>query len=82
MPSLQIRNFPDEAYKKLAEKAKADKRSIQQEAAWLLEQSLEFPGLFHKPDWSLVDRIRERMVRSYGEMQDSTPFIRKMRKER
>jgi plasmid stability protein len=82
MPSVQIRNLSQEAYKRLVERAEADKRSIQQEAAWLLEKSLDFPGLFHKPDWTLVDQIRERMAKTYGEMPDSTPFIRKMRDER
>ncbi len=72
MPSIQIRNIPDDVYKRLKERACADKRSLQQEAAWLLERSLELPGLFHKPDWGLVDQIRDRMIRTYGEMPDST----------
>ncbi len=32
-----------------------------------------------KSDWTLVDQIRERMVKAYGEMSDSTAIVRKMR---
>jgi hypothetical protein len=82
MPTIQIRNFSEDGYKLLVERARQDKRSIQQEAAWLLERSLAFPGLFHKSDWTIVDQVRDRMTSTYGKMRDSTPLIRKMRDER
>jgi len=89
MPSIQIRSFSEEAYKKLVERAKQDKRSIQQEAAWLLESSLQvgayspfFTMPIHQPDWTKVDHIRKEMKKRYGTQPDSTPLIREMRDER
>ena len=88
MPSIQIRSFSEEAYKKLVMRAKQDKRSIQQEAAWLLESALlagtcsPFTMPLHQPDWTAVDQIREDMKKRYGTQPDSTPLIREMRDER
>ena len=82
MPSIQIRNLSDEVYKKLASRAKEDRRSLQQEAAWLLEAALAFPGFFHQPRWDAADRVQEAMAQRYGSMPDSTPLIREMRDSR
>lgn len=82
MPSIQIRNLSDEAYSALKARAKVDRRSIQQEAAWVLETMLSFRGRLHQPDWSMVDTVREQMTRRYGVMPDSTPLIRQARDER
>ncbi|MBI2885459.1 MAG: hypothetical protein HYY15_04745 [Candidatus Omnitrophica bacterium] len=83
MPSLQIRNMPEETYANLKARAKLDRRSVQQEAAWLLETILSFPGvLLHQPNWSRVDQVREAMAKRYGAQPDSTPLIRQMRDER
>lgn len=82
MPSIQIRNLSDEAYENLKVKAKADRRSVQQEAAWVLETTLSFHARAHWPDWTLVDAIREQMTHRYGLLPDSTPLIRQMRDER
>jgi plasmid stability protein len=40
MPLLQVRDFPDDVYQKLQEKAKSDNRSIAQETVVLLRDSL------------------------------------------
>ncbi len=82
MATLQIRNLSDETYAALKARAKADRRSLQQEAAWFLETMLSFRGALHQPDWSRVDEVRERMARRYGTLPDSTPVIRRMRDER
>ena len=82
MATLQIRNLSDETYEALKARAKADRRSLQQEAAWFLETMLSFHGALHRPDWSRVDQVRERMARQYGTVPDSTPLIRRMRDER
>ena len=82
MPSIQVRNLSEEAYAALKAKAKLDRRSVQQEAAWVLETALTFRAGLHQPDWSRVDDIRERMTRQYGALPDSTPLIRQMRDER
>jgi plasmid stability protein len=83
MPSIQIRNLSEKVYGQLKKKAKEDKRSIQQEASWLLENALNFQKLFfHAQDWGKVDSIRERMAKEYGVLPDSTSMIRDMRNER
>lgn len=82
MPSIQIRNLSEEAYAALKARAKSERRSIQQEAAWVLETMLSIAGGFHQPDWSRADTIREAMTRRYGVLPDSTPIIRQMRDER
>ena len=82
MPSIQIRNISEEAYTALKARAKAERRSIQQEAAWVLETMLAVPGGLRQPNWTGVDLIRERMAKRYGTLPDSTPLIRQMRDER
>lgn len=82
MATLQIRNLSDETYAALKVRAKTDRRSLQQEAAWFLETMLSFRGELRQPDWSRVDEVRERMARRYGTLPDSTPLIRRMRDER
>lgn len=82
MATLQIRNLSDDTYAALKARAKADRRSLQQEAAWFLETMLSFRGELRQPDWSRVDEVRGRMARRYGTLSDSTPLIRRMRDER
>jgi plasmid stability protein len=89
MPSIQIKNISETTYKKLKERAQADRRSLQQEAAWLLERSLD-NNLFasygsiplHLSDWTAADRIRAGMEKRYGVLPDSTPLVREKRYER
>ncbi len=82
MPTLQIRNLSETVYTALKARAKTDRRSIQQEAAWVLEIMLTSPGGLHRPNWSRVDSLRALMSRRYGTLPDSTPLIRTMRDER
>ena len=82
MPSLQIRNLSEGTYHLLKARAKADRRSLQQEATWLLETMLSIRHALHQPDWHGVDQIRDQMARTYGTLPNSTPLIRKMRDER
>lgn len=89
MPAIQIRNLSEEAYKRLQQRAEQDRRSLQQEAAWILESALQsgapwayFQVPLHQPDWTHVNEVREKMQKRYGTLPDSTPQIRKMRDER
>lgn len=82
MPYIQIRSLSEEAYHRLKTRAKQDRRSIQQEATWLLETSLTFPDLFHAPSWKSVDRVQEDLRKRYGTLPDSTSLIREMRDQR
>ena len=76
MPSLYIRNLPEPVYERLKKRAKSDRRSLQQEAAWLLEKTLETSG------FGGLARLQQEMSRLYGILSDSTPIIRRMRDER
>lgn len=82
MPSVQIRNISEEVYEHLKARAKQDRRSVQQEAAWLLEAMLSFRTGLHRPNWQRVDELYEQMKQRYGTLPDSTPLIREMRDER
>ena len=85
MKTIQIRGLGDDAYELLKQRAKQDRRSLQQEAAWLLEQSVKgavlesykIPG-----DWEKVDAIRRTVLALNGIQPDSTSLIRQMRDER
>jgi plasmid stability protein len=83
MPTIQIRNLSDDVYGKLKQMAKRDRRSIQQEAAWLLEQALNQPKKEDRRElWRITDSIQEAMREKYGELPDSTPDMREARDER
>ncbi len=88
MPTVQIRNVPEETYEKLKIRAKEDRRSLQQEAAWLLELALnsspvlKFPALTVDERWAKTDAMREEMRRRYGVLPASTPDIRAARDSR
>ena len=43
VPTLQIRDFPDSLYGKLAQSAKTERRSLARQATVLLEQALNAP---------------------------------------
>jgi hypothetical protein len=43
MATLNVRDFPDELYKKLQAQAKRERRSVAQEVTWLLSMALNPP---------------------------------------
>lgn len=78
MPTLTIRNLPPDIYDRLKKRAKQHRRSITQEAAFIIEEAL---GKAETPSesWRQVDRLRELIRSRYGTFPDSTPFIREDR---
>ena len=82
MHVIQIRNFPDATYRRLRELAKEERRSLQQEASWLLEKALEIFGRSSLKNWDQVAKTQKEMKLRYGALPDSTPLIRQMRQER
>ena len=82
MPSIQIRNLNQEIYEKLKQRAKKDRRSIQQEAVWIIETSLNHLEKGRSDSWETADLIQKEMREIYGELSDSTPDIREMRNAR
>lgn len=66
MPTLNIKNFPDDIYERLREQAQLQRRSISQEVIHLLSQQvgpqtvrsiLEFQGL-GKETWQDIDAAK------------------------
>lgn len=65
MPTLQIRNIPEELYLKLIESARASRRSLTQEAIILLKKAL---GDKHTTDI-------EMKIRTLEELSDHSEWI-------
>lgn len=78
MPTLTIRNLPPEIYDRLRERAKQHRRSITQEAAFIIEEAV---GKAEAPQesWREVDRLRELIRSKYGTFPDSISLIREDR---
>jgi hypothetical protein len=64
MPSLQIRELPADVYEALSERAKAEHRSLAQQAVVDLRRLSEPEGLERRR--RLLAEIRERMRRGEG----------------
>lgn len=78
MASVTIRDLPEEIYARLRDRAERHRRSITQEAAWILEAVLAEPATPGEA-WAEVERVRDRVRRQYGSFPDSTPDIREDR---
>ncbi len=78
MPTVTIRDLPDEIYERLKERAERHRRSITQEAAWILEAVLAEP-VTPGEAWAEVERVRERVRDRYGRFPDSAAEIRRDR---
>lgn len=78
MATLTIRNLSPEAYERLKERARRHRRSLTQEAAFIIEEAVGRAG---PPGeiWEQVDRVREAIRGRHGSLPDSTPRIREDR---
>lgn len=79
MTALNIKNIPDELYNLLKEKAEEDKRSINQEVIWLLQNGLLGEGKNVEELWTSVENRRTDLRKSRGEFSDSVDILRKDR---
>ncbi len=77
MPTLTIRNLSDALYSCLRERAKKNRRSVSQEAAYILERALAEPAT--QEFWRQVDRVREIVRSRYGTFPDSSALVREDR---
>ena len=57
MPTLQIRDLPEDIYERLAEQARREHRSLAQQATALLERGLGDPGRARVRRKALLERI-------------------------
>jgi plasmid stability protein len=75
MASVTIRNLPDGLFERLRDRARRNRRSITQEAAWILEAALS-EATTPAEAWAEVERVREMVQRRYGSFPDSSADIR------
>lgn len=78
MASVMIRKLPEELYERLKERARRNRRSITQEAAWILEAALSEAATSGEA-WAEVERVREMVQGRYGSFPDSSAGIREDR---
>ncbi|MEL6339048.1 MAG: hypothetical protein AAFQ65_04025 [Myxococcota bacterium] len=68
MPSLQIRDLPDELYEQLRVEAKREHRSLAQQATALLEKQLQGGSGSRSRRVALLERIATRDRASRGDL--------------
>jgi plasmid stability protein len=73
MATLTIRNLSADIYERLKQRARRHRRSITQEAAFLIEQAVS--GAEGRAVWQRVDAVREHLRGTYGSFPDSAPSI-------
>ena len=74
MPTLYIRNVDEQTYKRLKTRARRSRRSISQEAATIITDTLADGD--EEKAWEAVERLGEEMAERYGSLPDSTPIMR------
>ena len=66
MPTLQIRNLPQELYDQLKKSARESKRSMTQQAILLLQKSLESSGDDRKRKVTELQALNEKISQPEG----------------
>ena len=77
MPSLTLKNVPEEIHQRLKEQAEQHRRSMNQEAIWILEQALSPP----RRDADAVIAEAEALNRDIGKEFDSSLVEKDKRRE-
>ena len=80
MPTLQIRNVPNELYELLKQKSREEHRSITQQAIIELRHSLEMTDVDKNRHY--LDELRTAGVPKLPDNLDITSIIREMRDNR
>ena len=81
MANLNIRNLPDKVYKKIKVLAKRNRRSINSEVVYILNDALDLEGPYTKENIDLLNEILTiRKSQSNKNLRtDSVKLIREMR---
>lgn len=80
MPSLQVRELPDPLYRKLAQQAEKEHRSLAQQAVAILAKGLGIPDDARERRRKLLDQIRQSPVKLVGKrMKTPVDMIREDR---
>ena len=79
MPLLQVRDIPEDLYKKLADVAEQDNRSIAQETIVLLKEALNYKENRKARRKSLLNEIHNNPVKNSNTFPDPADLIREDR---
>lgn len=79
MPLLQVRNFPDDLYKKLAMTAKKKNRTISQQTVVMLEQGLGQQQSNIERRSHLLEKIKTRNTSEKAKRLDAVSMVREDR---
>ena len=79
MPLLQVRECPEDIYKKISYRAKAENRTIAQQVVVLLEKGLGQQESNVERRKRLMEKIEERHISSEIKRIDPAAFIREDR---
>ena len=76
MPTLQVRELPDDVYARLQARAAAEHRSIAQETIVLLRSALSVPESRKAERLTILQRIGNRVLAHAPELPSSETLIR------
>jgi len=83
MPTLQIRNLPQEVYERLKESAKNSRRSLTQEAIEILETALQNKVADERKarKRNIIEKIRKNNVKTEIKIEEVVKWIREDRED-
>ncbi len=80
MPLLQVRDIPEDLYRKLADVAQQDNRSIAQETIVLLKKALQFKESRQSRRKRVLNEISDNPLEGADDFPDPADLIREDRK--
>ena len=79
MPSLQVRDLPEDVYVRLQARASAEHRSIAQETIVLLRRALSVPDSRKAERAAIIQRSRNRPIPPAENLPSSVDLVREDR---
>ncbi len=79
MPTLQVRNLPEHIYRRIVERAEANRTSITQETIYLIQKSLDMDETKREQRLALVESMLQNPVKSANNLPDPVNLIREDR---
>lgn len=76
MPTLQVRELPEDVYFRLQKRAQQEHRSIAQETVVLLRRALDASELHRSRRSEALERIEKRQIPTVPEFPSSAEVIR------
>lgn len=79
MPTLHVRNVPEDLYERIRQQAIAEKRSLSAEVLALLEMAVERQPEPRGPLFERIRRRRAQIERAVGKLPSSVDLVREDR---